>query len=110
MQLSTLEKKIEKYKVLEIISLLMIFWTIYQFFLYLNNNISGDAQIHIIFAKNFVNGHFLEFNPGYKTGGESSFLYFLIVSFLYKFLGIYTYYAMKGISIFSFLWILYKLF
>ena len=102
-------RKIEKYKFLELISLLMIFWAIYQFSLYINN-LSGDAEIHLIFAKNFINGHFLEFNPGYKTGGETSFLYFLIVAFLYKFLGIYTYYGMKVISIFSFLLILYKIY
>ena len=64
----------------------------------------------MIYAKNFLNGHFLEFNPCYKTGGESSFIYFLIVSIIYKFLGIYTIFAMKLISIFSFAWILYKIY
>ena len=78
MKLINLEKKIEKYRVLEIISLLSIFWSIYQLFLF-SGIMSGDAEIHLIYAKNFVEGHFLEFNPGYKTGGESSFLYFLIV-------------------------------
>ncbi|KGG00281.1 hypothetical protein EU98_1813 [Prochlorococcus marinus str. MIT 9314] len=104
-----LEKIIEKYKVLEIISFLMISWGVYQFALH-SSIYSGDPEIHIIYAKNFINGHFLEFNPGYKTGGESSFLYFLIVSFLYKFLGIYTVFGMKLISIFSFLWISYQIY
>tara|TARA_Y100000589_G_scaffold328280_1_gene372049 strand:- start:11118 stop:12773 length:1656 start_codon:yes stop_codon:yes gene_type:complete len=109
MKLINLEKKIQKYKVLEIISFLSISWSIYQLFLF-SGNMSGDTEIHLIYAKNFVNGHFLEFNPGYKTGGESSFIYFLIVSLIYKFLGVYTYYAMQLISILSFLWILYKIF
>ena len=90
MALRNLEKKIEKYKLLELISILMILWSIYQLFIY-GNSLSGDTEIHIIYAKNFNNGHFLEFNPGYKTGGESSFLYFLLVSLIYKIFGFYTY-------------------
>ena len=87
----------------------MFCYSIYQLYFFLNL-ISGDAEIHLIFAKNFVNGHFLEFNPGYKTGGESSFLYFLIVSLIYKFLNNYTYHAMKLISVVSFIWILYQIY
>ncbi len=109
MKLINLEKNIEKYKLLELISLLMICWAVYQLFLNVDL-LSGDAEIHLIYAKNFVNGHFLEFNPGYKTGGESSFLYFLIVSLIYKFFGFYTYYGMKLISLLSFLWILYQIY
>ena len=109
MSFINLEKKILKFKFLEVISILSICWAIYQF--YLNfDALAGDAEIHLIYAKNFVNGHFLEFNPGYKTGGESSFIYFLIVSIIYKFLGIYTIYAMKLISILSIAWILYKVY
>ena len=109
MKFRNLENVIKKYKILELISFLMISWSIYQ--LIINRNVlSGDAEIHIIYAKNFINGHFLEFNPGYKTGGESSFLYFLIVSLIYKLFNFYTYYGMKLISVFSFLWILYQIY
>ena len=109
MKLKNLENQIKKYKLLELISLLMITWSIYQLFLY-GNSYSGDTQIHLIYAKNFVNGHFLEFNPGYKTGGESSFLYFLMVSLIYKLFGFYTYYGVKLISVLSFIWILYQIY
>lgn len=109
MKFRNIESVIEKYKVLEFISFLMISWSIYQLIIN-GNTLSGDAEIHLIYAKNFVNGYFLEFNPGYKTGGESSFLYFLIVSLMYKLFNFYTYYGMKLISVFSFLWILYQIF
>ena len=109
MKLRNLERVIDKYKVLEIITLIMISWSIYQLMLN-GNTLYGDAEIHLIYAKNFINGHFLEFNPGYKTGGESSFLYFLIVSLIYKLFGFYSYYGMKLISVLSFLWILYKIY
>jgi hypothetical protein len=40
----------------------------------------GDPQIHIIFARNLLQGHPLEFNLGYRTGGETSPLYMLVVA------------------------------
>ena len=104
-----LESKVSQLKFLEILTILLVIWSVYQLFIFINI-FSGDAEIHLIFAKNFVNGHFLEFNPGYKTGGESSFLYFLIISILYKLFGIYSAYGMKIISLFSYLWIAYLIY
>ena len=43
-------------------------------------NWGGDPEIHIIFAKNFLNLNFLEFNPGLKTSGETSLIYMFLVS------------------------------
>lgn len=56
---------------------------------------SGDPEIHIIFAKNLLSGHVPEFNPGYKSGGETSPLYMLLVVCGYELLGNYVPYAMK---------------
>ena len=70
----------------------------------------GDSEIHIVFAKNLLQGNFLEFNPGYKTGGETSPLYMLIVA-----MGIYFFhdniqYFMKAVSLISIFYILYVLY
>ena len=62
---------------------------------------SGDGEIHLIFAEHFLNGYFLEFNRGYKTGGETSLLYFSFITLLYYFFGIKTAFAMKAIGISS---------
>ncbi len=61
----------------------------------------GDPEIHIIFAKNLLNGHFLEFNPGYKTGGETSPLYMLVVAVAIELFGRYVPYAMKAVGFIS---------
>lgn len=99
----------KKFKILEITSVILFFWCLYQLFIFRNLFI-GDSEIHLIFAKNFINGHFLEFNPGIRSGGESSFLYFIIISFLYKLFGIYSAYGMKLISTFSACWICFQIF
>ncbi len=49
----------------------------------------GDPEIHIIFAKNFLSGHVLEFNPGFKSGGETSPLYMLLVAGMMGLMGVY---------------------
>ena len=107
--LEFLDINLKKYKILPILATAIFFWSLYQLFIFRNLFI-GDSEIHLIFAKNFINGHFLEFNPGIKSGGESSFLYFIIVSFLYKLFGIYAAYGMKIISIFSAFWICFQIF
>ena len=109
MSLEYLNNNFKKYKILEISSIILIAWSLYQLFIFRNLFI-GDSEIHLIFAKNFINGHFLEFNPGIKSGGESSFLYFIIISFLYKLFGIYSAYGMKIISILSACWICFQIF
>ncbi len=87
---------------------LILFLSIWSLFLFFNywNIFSGDSEIHIIYARNFLNGHFLQFNPGYYSGGESSPLFMLIIAILYKLLGSYLPYGMKTISFLSFIWIL----
>lgn len=61
----------------------------------------GDPEIHLIFAKHLLEGHVLEFNPGYKTGGETSPFYMLIVALMYLLSNDLTQYAMKALGIFS---------
>jgi hypothetical protein len=70
----------------------------------------GDPEIHVIFARNLLDGHFLEFNPGYKSGGETSPLYMLIVAAGYTLLGSYVPYGMKALAYLSFAVICYLLF
>ena len=43
-------------------------------------NWGGDPEIHIIFAKNLLNGKGLQFNPGEYTSGETSILYMTILA------------------------------
>jgi hypothetical protein len=49
-----------------------------------SGNWGGDPEIHIIFARNFLNGGFLEFNLGSPTSGETSPIYMLVVAFISK--------------------------
>jgi hypothetical protein len=90
-------------------TLLSASWIIYiiQYFIFAQG---GDSEIHIIFAKNLLNGHFLEFNNGYKSGGETSPLYMIMVA-----LGILIsknniQYIMKIISLLSLIFILYTIY
>ena len=48
----------------------------------------GDPEIHIIFARNALNGHWLQFNPGEYTSGETSPVYMLCVAGLLKLFGV----------------------
>jgi hypothetical protein len=45
------------------------------------SNWGGDPEIHIIFAKNFLEGYPLQFNQGDYSSGETSVLYLLILAF-----------------------------
>jgi hypothetical protein len=91
-------------------NLTLICWVIFL----LNNYkyiFGGDPEIHLIFAKNFLQGYFLEFNKNYKTGGETSPLYMILVAFIYLLVDEYTQYAMKFVGICSLLllgFLLYK--
>ena len=85
---------------LKTLNIILFLWTAFLI-IYYRNFFGGDPEIHLIFAKNFLQGHFLEFNPGYKTGGETSPLYMLIVACIYFIMGDYTQYGMKFISICS---------
>ena len=69
-------------------------------FIVYSGNWGGDPEIHIIFARNFLNGNFFEFNPGEITSGETSPIYMVIVAFLSILLepGLVPF-AMKAVSI-----------
>lgn len=43
---------------------------------------SGDGMIHLVFARNAVQGHLFEFNPGEISGGETSPGFMLVLSTL----------------------------
>ena len=49
-------------------------------FIAFSGNYGGDPQIHLIFAENLLDGHLLEFNKGFRTSGETSPIYMLIVA------------------------------
>ena len=104
-----IEKNIFEVKVLHVILVVAALWVVFLIkYFYLAQG--GDSEIHIVFAKNLLTGHFLEFNQGYKTGGETSPIYMLIVA-----LGIYIFgdniqYVMKLISLISLLYILYLIY
>ena len=86
--------------VLIFLAIILLSWVAYLFSNYWDR-FGGDPEIHLIFAKNFLNGHFLEFNPGYKTGGETSILYMFLTALLFKAFGVYTQLAMKIVGFFS---------
>ena len=52
---------------LKLIILVLTFWSLFLIWNY-RNIFSGDAEIHIIFARNLLCGHALQFNPGYYSG------------------------------------------
>ena len=70
----------------------------------------GDPEIHLIFARNLLQGHLLEFNPGFRTGGETSPLYMLIVAALCTALGAFAAYGMKALAFLALGGICYLLF
>lgn len=53
-------------------------------FLIFSGNWGGDPEIHIVFARNFLSGGFLEFNLGLSTSGETSPIYMLLISLFSK--------------------------
>ena len=59
---------------------------------------AGDAVIHLVFAENSLRGDWLAFNPGERSGGETSFGYMLMVMTLWQVFGQeWTPYAMIGL-------------
>ncbi len=55
----------------------------------------GDPEIHIIFARNLLQGHPLQFNPGEFSSGETSPVYMLLVAAMMVVLGAYVPLGMK---------------
>jgi hypothetical protein len=41
---------------------------------------SGDSEVHLVFARNLLRGHPLQFNPGVYSSGETSPLYMLLLA------------------------------
>jgi hypothetical protein len=75
---------------------------------YYSGNWSGDPEIHIIFAKNLLEGNFLQFNSGEYSSGETSILYMLLVSVFVSLLspGLVPF-AMKAVGLISLFIIIY---
>lgn len=92
--------KSKNLKIYKFLSYFFIAWSLFLIFYY-RNLFGGDPEIHLIFAKNFTEGYPFQFNQGFSSGGESSPLYMIIVSIIYKFLGKYTQYGMKLIGLLS---------
>lgn len=51
-------------------------------FIIFSGNWSGDPEIHLVFSKNLINGHFIQFNQGEMTSGNTSQIYMMILSIL----------------------------
>lgn len=51
------------------------------------NTFSGDAEIHLVYAKNFLDGYPLQFNPGQPSSGQTSMGFMFIVIFFMKLFG-----------------------
>lgn len=78
------------------LSLLMLAFTLLAVIhplIYLNT-FSGDAEIHIVYAKNFLDGYPLQFNPGQPSSGQTSMGFMFIVIGLMKLFG----YAAAGLG------------
>lgn len=75
---------------------------------YYSGNWSGDPEIHIIFAKNLLEGNFLQFNSGEYSSGETSILYMLLVAVFASLLspGLVPF-AMKAVGLISLFIIIY---
>jgi len=51
------------------------------------NTFSGDAEIHLVYAKNFLDGYPLQFNPGQPSSGQTSMGFMFIVILFMKLFG-----------------------
>ncbi len=51
------------------------------------NTFSGDAEIHLVYAKNFLDGYPLQFNPGQPSSGQTSMGFMFIVIAIMKLFG-----------------------
>ena len=66
------------------------------------NTFSGDAEIHLVYARNFLDGYPLQFNPGQPSSGQTSMGFMFILLPVMKFFGeAATPLAMKLIGFFS---------
>jgi hypothetical protein len=67
------------------LSLLLLAFTVLAVLhplLYLNT-FSGDAEIHLVYTKNFLDGYPLQFNPGQPSSGQTSMGFmFIVIAFM----------------------------
>jgi hypothetical protein len=72
-----------RHRLLHLAIALLVIGLPWAFFGYM----AGDAVIHLIFAENALHGDWLAFNPGERSGGETSFGYMLVVMGLWHLVG-----------------------
>jgi hypothetical protein len=78
-----------------ILLLIMIAHPLFYFTMY-----SGDAEIHLVYARNAAAGHFFEFNLGEKSAGATSPGYMMLLSGMFElFPETYVPFLVKLISI-----------
>lgn len=70
----------KRYKLLNLTALIAL--VLYPFAYY--GYYAGDAEIHLIYAKNAALGHLFEFNLGEKSSGETSTGYMLFLSLIFR--------------------------
>lgn len=51
------------------------------------NTFSGDAEIHLVYARNFLDGYPLQFNPGQPSSGQTSMGFMFILVPIMKLFG-----------------------
>ncbi len=51
------------------------------------NTFSGDAEIHLVYARNFLDGYPLQFNPGEPSSGQTSMGFMFILVPIMKLFG-----------------------
>ena len=85
------------------IATFLILFTVISINIFINfDQWCGDPEINLIFAKNILKGHFLQFNLGEYSSGNTSVLYSSIIAIILKFLPLsYTAYSMKVIGFIS---------
>lgn len=66
------------------------------------NIFSGDAEIHLVYGHNFINGYPLQFNPGEPSSGQTSLGFLFVVIPAMKLVGEwFAPVAMKLVGLFS---------
>jgi hypothetical protein len=87
-------------KLIFVLCLFLAGWGCFLLFTY-RSLFGGDPEIHLIFAKHLLAGHWLEFNEGWKSGGETSPLYMVITSLFVYLAGDHAQYLMKAQGVLS---------
>ena len=80
MKINNLSHNFEALGAIRLFALILLIPLGFYNFIAYSGNWGGDPEIHIIFARNFLAGSILEFNPGEITSGKL-LQYMLIVAF-----------------------------